>query len=194
LAGFATTATALVAVNFLVEPNWIPLYWSALNMPQKNMSAMAQFMPDFYGVFFWTGHAAVAVVLGAALVGVILWRLRNLPFELAMPICILGGLIAAPHTGNNDLVLAIPACLAVARQFPQLRVGVGVLLSPIVMVLAILAPPSFGPAITVGVFLWLMVRVPPNSVALKLEPSRVRPAVSTGCASASRPGNGPRRH
>jgi len=158
--GFAITASALLIVNFAVQPDWIPLYWKALNMPQGNMSFFAEGMPDFYGIFFRTGHPEIAVIFGASLVGMLLWRIRLLPFELAMPLCITGGLVAAPHTGWNDLVIAIPAFLLVAHRFPGLRHMAFLLLSPIaVLPVMHIGPPYLGAALFVAASIWLMHRL-----------------------------------
>lgn len=159
LGGFVATAGALIIVNFLVQPDWIRLYWKGLNMPQHNISFFAASMPDFYGMFFWTGHAAIAVIFGAVLVGMILWRIRHLPFELAMPLYVTGGLVAAPHTGNNDLILAMPAFLLIAHRLPNLRVAAVVILSPSVILPSVIGAPSWGPAIFVCASLWLIYQV-----------------------------------
>jgi hypothetical protein len=117
-------------------------------------------MPNFYASFSWTGHPALGVILGIALVSAVLWPIcRRFPFELAMPLCILGGLLASPHANGLDGILAIPAFLAIALRFPQLAVVAGVLLSPVAACLYIVGPPSLGPALFVAASLWLMYRV-----------------------------------
>ena len=157
LIGFSLSATLLTVINFVVQPNWIPLYWQALHLPQKNMNARAALMPNFYSTFFWTGHAGVAVVAGAILVAGLLFLVcRRLPFDLAMPLCIFGGLLAAPHTNYLDGILGIPAILAAQSRFPHARPLAMFLLSPVAGLLAMIGPDSLGPAIVVTASLFLL--------------------------------------
>ena len=91
LAGFISVAAALLWINFLVQPEWIRLYWAGLNMPQKNMNWTPDLMPNFYAAFFWTGHPAVGVALGAILTGTAVWAIcRRHTFDstLRNPLCV----------------------------------------------------------------------------------------------------------
>src|SRR5689334_20216980 len=38
-AGFSIPATLGILINFLVQPDWISLYWQALHMPQESMNS-----------------------------------------------------------------------------------------------------------------------------------------------------------
>lgn len=157
LLGFLISVAALTSVNFAVQPDWIRLYWQALHLPQQNMNARAAYMPNFYSAFFWTGHAGLAVVLGAVLVLAFIWPIcRRMPFDFALPFCIFAGLIAAPHTNYLDGVLAIPAILAASRQFPRVRPLAIFLLSPVVGMLSYIGPATTGPAIILSASLSLL--------------------------------------
>lgn len=159
LAGFASIAVLLVAINFAVQPDWIQLYWAALHLPQPNMNSQARLMPDFYATFFWTGHPAIGVVAGAFLVGAALWVLcRRLSFDIAMPLCIFGGMLVAPHTNYLDAFLAMPALFATLRHFAGTRVVVCFLLSPIAGILCfpLSGLPTIGPAMIVAASVWML--------------------------------------
>jgi hypothetical protein len=177
LGGFAAAVAALIAVNFLVQPDWVSLYWKAVHMPTQNMSFFAAGMPDFYGIFWGTAHPGIAVILGALLVGIMLWRIRLLPFELAMPLCLMGGLIAAPHTGWNDLIIAIPAILLTTYRFTHLRPIGFLLLSPIaVLPFARIGPTILGAVLFVGASLWLLYVVSRMLLATRGQSTRKGPA------------------
>ena len=159
LAGFASVAVVLLAINFAVQPDWIPLYWGALNLPQANMNPHAMLMPDLYASFFWTGHPGIGVIAGALVVTAALWPLcRRLPFDLAMPLCILGGLLVAPHTNYLDWILAFPAIFAARYHFAGLKGVTWFLLSPIAGMLCFPAtgPQTIGPMIIVAASLWML--------------------------------------
>jgi hypothetical protein len=157
LIGFLLSAAALTSVNFAVQPHWIRLYWQALQLPQRNMNARAAYMPNFYSAFFWTGHAGLAVALGALIVMALIWPIcRRMPFDFALPFCIFAGMIAAPHTNYLDGVLAIPAILAASSRFPQVRPFAIFLLSPVVGLISYLGPPTIGPAIILSASLALL--------------------------------------
>jgi hypothetical protein len=159
LAGFAVTTAALLLVNFSVQPNWLRLYWQLWRMPQENMNAMPDLMPNFYASFFWTGHPAVAVAFGACLLAFLLFPLcRRLPFEVAMPLTVYGGLLVAPHTNGLDAILAIPALLMTAIDNLELRKVAFLLLSPLAACLYCLGPRGFGPLIFVCTSVWLIRR------------------------------------
>lgn len=159
LMGFSAAVLLLIGVNFLVQPDWIPLYWRCLHLPTENMNPNAALMPDFYSSFFWTGHAGVATVAGVLLVGTLLWPIcRGLEFGAAMPLCIFGGLLAAPHTNYLDGVLFLPAIFAATHCLTKGKVLGGFLLSPVSALLCLVGPASLGPAIVVGLSLWLLWR------------------------------------
>ena len=108
--GFSIAAKLAILVNFLVQPDWISLYWRALHMPQESMNSTPKHIPNFYSVFFGTGHPEYGMVLGMVIVTIALWPIcRHLPFELAMPFCILGGVLPAPHINKFESILTIPA-------------------------------------------------------------------------------------
>ena len=160
LIGFSGVAALLVAVNFAVQPDWIRLYWQALNLPQQNMNSKATLMPNVYSTFFWTGHPGIAVALGALLTVILLWPIcRRLPFDIAMPLCVFGGLLAAPHTNYLDAILFMPAIFAVVRSFSGFRAIACFLLSPVVGSMCVFGPPTIGPAIVVAASLWLLWKV-----------------------------------
>ena len=157
LKGFLLAAAGLMAVNFVVQPDWLRLYWQALHLPQKNMNPWAAFMPNIYSTFFWTGHPGIAVALGALIVLALLWPIcRRVPFDFAMPLCIFGALLASPHTNYLDGILAIPAILGASSRFPQVRPLGIFLLSPVVGLLSFLGPPTIGPAIILAASLTLL--------------------------------------
>lgn len=167
LMGFSGVAALLAAVNFAVQPDWVRLYWRALNLPQPNMNSKATLMPNFYSSFFWTGHPGVAVVLGAFLIGVLLWPIcKRLPFNISMPLCIFGGLLAAPHTNYLDAILFMPGIIAVVRAFAGFRLSACFLLSPVAGSLCVFGPPTIGPVVVVGVSLWVLWKVHRVSHAL----------------------------
>ena len=160
-----------VAINFLVQPDWLHLYWKALNMPQANMNARAGVMPNFYASFYWTGHPAPGVAAGALMVGAVLWPVcRRFGFEVALPFCILGGTLVSPHTNHLDALLAIPALLIAAQRIPGLTVAVSVLLSPVMARLYCAGPAGLGPALFVGGCLMVMARIPASQPARGIEP------------------------
>ena len=160
LAGFAGVAAVFIAISFLVQPDWLPLYWKALNMPQANMNARASLMPNFYACFYWTGHPALGVAAGALTVGTVLRSIcQRFCFEVALPFCILGGTLVSPHTNHLDGILAIPALLVAAHRLPEVAVAVSVLLSPAAALLYCVGPPSLGPALFVGGCLMVMARI-----------------------------------
>jgi hypothetical protein len=157
LAGFAAVASILMIINFWAQPDWIRLYWQALNMPQRSMNSRPRLMPNFYASFFWTGHPGIWVVIGALLIGGILWQVtRHFPFDTALAFCVLGGLLAAPHANNVDGLLAIPALLAVAQRSQAFALAAALLLSPAGAMLYCSGPLTIGPAIFVGACLILM--------------------------------------
>jgi len=163
LAGFSAVALGLVLVNFLVQPNWDPLYWKALNMPQQNMNWHPDSMPNFYSSFFRTGHSTAGVIVGALLVSALLWRIcSSHRFEISLAFCILGGTLVSPHTNHIDTLLGLPALLAVAYRMPGIvRVIAAVLVSPAGAWLYLLGPPGIGPAIFVAgclLVMWLVAR------------------------------------
>jgi hypothetical protein len=165
LTGFMAVATTLISINFLVQPDWVHLYWQALTLPQRNMNGFPMRMPNFYASFFWTGHPAFGVVLGAFLVISILWPVcRRLPFEVAVPLCILGGMLISPHTNHLDGLLAIPALLTVAHRWPRLRPMAWIALSPAVAWLYCVGPPTWGPAFFVALSLRIMYLVSRESI------------------------------
>jgi glycosyl transferase family 87 len=160
LAGFAGVAAVFIAINFLVQPDWLPLYWKALNMPQPNMNGRPGLMPNFYASFYWTGHPGLGVAAGALMAGAAVWAIcQRFCFEVALPFCILGGILVSPHTNHLDAILAIPALLVAAQRFPQVTVAVCVLLSPFVARLYSSGPACLGPAIFVGGCLMVMARI-----------------------------------
>jgi hypothetical protein len=117
-------------------------------------------MPNFYASFFWTGHPAVAVAFGACLLAFLLFtRCRRLPFVVAMPLTVYGGLLVAPHTNGLDAILAIPALLLLATHIIELRKNAFLLLSPVAACLYCLGPRSLGPLIFVCTSVWLIWRV-----------------------------------
>lgn len=157
LTGFSLSVAVLTAVNFAVQPDWILLYWHALNLPQPNMNVHASLMPNFYATFFWTGHPGYAVAIGAAMVLALAWPIcRCLSFDIGMPLCIFCGLLAAPHTNPLDGVLAIPALVEVYHRFPQIRPLALFLLSPVAGLLSFFGPQTVGPAIVVAASLALL--------------------------------------
>lgn len=160
LIGFVVSVCILFGIDFLVQPNWPSLYWKALQMPQANMNSHPSLMPNMYAAFFWTGHPAWAVVAGACLAAFLLWGIcSRLSFQLAMPLCLLGGIVASPHAGAHDTILAIPALLLVADRFPDLRWLAIILLSPVAAILYTYGPKYLGPAIFVSACLWLLYKV-----------------------------------
>jgi hypothetical protein len=172
LTGFLLSVTALMAINFAVQPNWISLYWAALNLPQRNMNGKPSLMPNFYATFFWTGHAAAFVAAGAVLLaGVSYIVCCRLPFDLAMPFCIFAALLASPHTNSIDYILSIPFLLAVQQRFPATRALAIFLLCPVAGLLSFLGPPTIGPTILVAASLALIcVAIRSDSVH---QPSRL---------------------
>jgi len=132
LTGFATVGLVAVAINFAVQPNWIRLYWAALNLPARHMNGRPSMMPNFYSLFAWTGHPGTGVVIGVAVVMVALWPIcRKASFELALTSCLLGGVFASYHANDSDAILAIPALLGAAAQYRQLVPWAAVALSPV---------------------------------------------------------------
>ncbi len=174
LAGFAAVAAVIVAVNFLVQPGWPLQYWKALQLPLQTINVNPALEPNFYASFFWTGHAAVGVALGVLIVGALLWpACRTTPFEIAVPLCLLGGVLAAPHTNDLDAILAIPALLAVARFYPHLRLTACLLLSPLAAFLYCVGPQSWGPALFVTTSVWLLYRVARGASSMRTEAREV---------------------
>lgn len=160
LKGFATAVAVLITVNFAVQPDWIPLYWQGLNMPRANMNALASKMPNVFSLFSWTAHPGYAVVAGGIAIGACLWRVcANSPFGVAMPLCVFGATLAAPHTNYLDGVLAIPAIFAAAPYLGRYRWIGWLLLSPLAGFSLLFGPPYLGPALVVPASLWLLWRV-----------------------------------
>ena len=160
MAGFCIPGLLAILVNFLVQPAWMSLYWKALNMPQENMNSAAGYMPNFYSAFFGTGHPGYGVALGILLATIGLWTVtRRMPFELAMPLCIVGGVLVAPHTNNFDSILTIPAFLMVAQYHPALRFPAILMLSPASGFLYIFGPAYWGSAAFVALSMWIVYRV-----------------------------------
>jgi hypothetical protein len=165
LGGFIAVAAVLISINFLVQPDWVRLYWQALTLPQRNMNGLPTKMPNFYASFFWTGHPVFGVALGASLLILILWPVcRRLPFEVAVPLCIMGGILISPHTNHLDGILAIPALLTVSHRWPHLRPIAWIALSPAIAWLYCVGPPTVGPALFVALSLWIMYRVSRQSI------------------------------
>jgi len=157
LQGFLSVTAVLIAINFVVQPNWPTLYWHGLTIPQANMNSRVAMMPNVYTVFSWTRHPSVAVVLGGMLIAALLWRAcGRVPFKAAMPLCILGATVAAPHTTYLDCALAIPAVFALAPGMGWQRMAAWFLLSPVAGLLAYLGPPLIGPAVVVAASLWVV--------------------------------------
>ena len=160
LAGFSIPATLALVINFLVQPDWIVLFWRCLHLPQENMNAVPDHMPNFYSVFFGTGHPKYGVILGVLFVTIALWPIcRRLSFELVMPLCIVGGVLAAPHTNNFDSLLTIPAFLLVAQFCPSLRFPSVLLLSPAAGFVYLFGPACWGSAAFVGLSMWVMFQM-----------------------------------
>lgn len=158
--GLMIAAVALMAVNFCVQPDWIWLYWRALNIPQPNMNAHPTLMPNFYALAFSSGHPRLGVTAGILLVTPLLWRIcRRFDLEIALPACIFGALLASPHTNALDMMLAIPVLLIVARRFPALSLLCWTLLSPAAALLYCVGPATIGPMVFVALCLWLLFRV-----------------------------------
>jgi hypothetical protein len=166
LRGFIAVAAVLISINFLVQPDWVRLYWQALTLPQRTMNGLPTRMPNFYASFFWTGHPALGVALGALVVISILWPVcRRLPFEVAVPLCIMGGMLISPHTNHLDGILAIPALLTVAYRWPRLRPIAWIALSPAAAWLYCIGPPTWGPTAFVALSLWIMYQVSRESIS-----------------------------
>lgn len=160
LAGFSIPAIPSLAINFWVQPAWINLFWRALHLPQENMNATPAHMPNFYSAFFETGLPEYGVILGFLTVPIALWPIcRRLPFEFAMPLCITGAVLAAPHTNNFDSILTIPAFFMVAKFIPDLRFPAILLISPAAGFVYLFGPASWGSAAFVGLSLWVMLQL-----------------------------------
>lgn len=180
LGGFIGSVCVLFGIDFVVQPNWPSLYWNGLHIPQANMNSHPALMPNIYAALSWTGYPAWAVVAGGLLASLLLWGVCNrLSFQLAMPLCVLGGIVASPHAGAHDTMLAIPALLLVADRFPNLKWLAIMLLSPAAASLYMYGPNYLGPAIFVAACFWLLYKVNVYSRTLTVT-TLANPSVSAG--------------
>ncbi|MBV9499618.1 MAG: DUF2029 domain-containing protein [Acidobacteriaceae bacterium] len=151
LVGFSVVTGTLLAVNWAVQPGWMRLYAHVLRMPPENIPRAN---------FYLNSHPVASVLFGTFLIGLLLWPIcQRAPFDLALPICILGGVMASPHAGIMDLVLAIPALLITAHRFPQLKFFAWLLLSPLATCLYWGAFGKPGAILFIAATLWLISRV-----------------------------------
>lgn len=146
LFGFGLVCAALLAISFVIQPDWMKLYVGVVRMPHDNLTGRPAMMPDLEAAFSWTGHSFWFVLAGA---GLLLWQMwpicRGLPFELAMPASIVAGIFVAPHANSLDGMLMIPAFLFIALRVKRLRTAAIVMLSPLAAFFYCVGPDTWGP-------------------------------------------------
>lgn len=118
-------------------------YVTVLRDPWINPPAAA--MPNIHGLAaVLHGDGKLEFLLAAVVLGTFLWTMRRTEnYELLLAASIVGGLLMSFHCGLADTIILLPAfILAVAaRASARLRIGMGLILTPIPYLMALAKAP-----------------------------------------------------
>jgi hypothetical protein len=159
LAGLCVGVVLELSISFVVQgPEWPLEYWRVLTMPKMNMVPLV--MPNLLGLLsalplthFLTAAGTIVTIC------VMYFAARAVQsFELALSLCLVGGVIMSTHAYAHDCVLALPALLLLAPR-SEYFASAALMILPISYFAVGAWLPVIGPALFLIPAICMLVRI-----------------------------------